>query len=113
MLQRVLTFLGRYVAVSAVAAFLLLLYLFPYHPSSWGGWLILLIVALPVILVGEGIGRFLSSNPLARAVEAKTAGRSFSWLRIFFMLISMLLVGALVLVTLRWLGLLPHEWPAP
>jgi hypothetical protein len=108
MLQRVLTFLGRYVAVSAVAALLLLLYLFPDHPNSLRGWLILFVVALPIILVGELIAKFFYKNPHARAVDAKTVGRSFSWLRISFMFVTMLLLFALELVGLRWLGLLHH-----
>jgi hypothetical protein len=113
MLRRALTFLGIYVAVSAIATLFLLLILFPDHPNSWLGWLVLFIVAVPIILVGEGIGKFLYGNPLARAVDAKTAKRSFSWLRISFMLVSMLLFVALELVALRWLGLLHHGWPAP
>ena len=113
LLRRILTFLGIYVVCSAGATFLLLLNWFPYHPHSLSGWLVLFVVAVPVTVVGEGIGKFLFSNPVARAIDAKTEGRSFSWLRISFMLIAMLLFSALVLVILHWLGLLPNGWPAP
>jgi hypothetical protein len=114
LLRRVLSFLGIYVVCSAVATFFLLLNWFPYHPHSLSGWLVFFVVAVPVTVVGEGIAKFVFfSNPVARAIDAKTEGRSFSWLRISFMLITMLLFSALVLVILHRLGLLHHGWPAP
>ena len=113
MLRRVLTFLGIYIAGSAIATFLLLLISFPDHPDSWRGWLVLFIVAVPVILVGEGVGYFLLKNPLARSVDARTAKRSFSWLRISFMLVTMLVFLGLAFVVARWLGWPPHGLLAP
>ena len=113
MLRRVLTFLGMYVAFSALAAFILLLNFLPYHPNSLTGWLILFAVALPLTIAGEAIGNFLFSNPIARIVNAKTEAHSFSWLRILFILITMLLFFGLAFVVAHWLGWPPHGPLAP
>ena len=107
MLRRTLIFLGIYVSLSALAAFSWLLIWFPRHPNSWSGWLILLAIALPLWIVGEVIGNFLLSNPVARIVDVKTEAHAFSWLRILFILITMLLFFGLAFLVARWLG-----WPS-
>lgn len=80
-----------YLGLSLLMALLLLLYSFPNYPKSLNGWAWLFLLALPITLVGELFGETVWRNPVANSIEIHTAEKRFSWLRICYGLIVMLL----------------------
>ena len=94
--MRPLRILLSYLIVAVIAAGLLLANLWPWHPTSWRVWLLFLILALPILIVGEWLGEAVFNNPLSQSVNRITATRSFSWLRIGYLLGLALLLLALV-----------------
>ncbi len=82
----------------------MLIVAFPSHPKSLLGWFAFFILALPVTLLGEVIGEGLWQNRLARRIEEKTAGQSFSWWRITYGFVAMLLVFAVAWKLAIWFG---------
>jgi hypothetical protein len=98
MTSRVLRFLGLYLAVSLVAAPILLLQLLPFHPRSALGWIILFVVALPAVVAIEFVGDFLLTNRVSAAVDRKTRGTSLSWARITYVLGVYILSFAVAIV---------------
>jgi di/tricarboxylate transporter len=95
-MARLLKIIAAYILLSAIAAVGVLIGIFPKHPTTIGGWCLLLVLALPIIIVGELIGEALWRNRLAQAIEAKTKERSLSALRIIYALMVMLLLFSLV-----------------
>jgi hypothetical protein len=71
---------------------------FPKHPTTLGGWLLLLGLALPLTIAGELVGEAIWRNRLARAIENNTKDQSLSGLRMLYALVAMLLVFGLVFV---------------
>ncbi|MDP2239758.1 MAG: hypothetical protein Q8K18_06285 [Burkholderiales bacterium] len=95
-MTRFLKIAGIYVVMSAVAAVGVLIGIFPKHPNTINGWLLLLALALPLTIAGELVGEFIWRNRVAQAVETNTAGRSLSGLRIVYAFVAMLLLFGLV-----------------
>jgi len=103
--MRPFRFLLGYVVVALVAAGLLLLNLWPWHPTSWRAWLLFLVIASPVMIAGEWFGETVLNNPLSKSVDRATASRSFSWLRIVYLLgLGLLVLGLLFLGKHLWAG---------
>jgi hypothetical protein len=103
--MRPLRLLLRYPVVALAAAGLLLLNLWPWHPTSWRAWLLFVVLALPVMIVGEWLAETVFNNPLSKSVDRATASRSFSWFRIGYLLGLALLLLALLFVGKRlWPG---------
>jgi hypothetical protein len=99
-------FVGQYIALSMVAGVALLVYSFPKHPTTWLGWAALFGFALPILVIGEFVGDLvLSRNPFSRAIESRTKGKAFSWVRIGYFLTLFLLVGAAFVALNHWLNL--------
>ena len=100
-----LRILITYLVVALVAAGLLLVDLWPWHPTSWRVWLLFVVLALPVLIAGEWLGQAVFTNPLSQSVDRATASRSFSWLRIGYLVgLAVLLVGLLFLAKHLWHG---------
>jgi hypothetical protein len=97
-MKTMLRFLVWYVALSAILCGMVLLSSFPQRPSSWHGWLALFVLIIPITLVGEGVGELLRRNRVTRAVERRTQGSGFSWLRLGYFLVVGLLLAAGVFV---------------
>lgn len=89
-----------------MAAVLWLVFAFPWHPKSPLGWALLFLLALPMTLAGEFVGdKLLNSRP-GRYVEKKTKHKSFSCLRIVYVLaVSLTAISAVVGFVLLWKGL--------
>jgi membrane protease YdiL (CAAX protease family) len=105
-MKRVTRFIGQYIAISLLAGAVLLMYSFPEHPKTWQGWVALLGLALPVVVAGEYFGQLLlERNPASQAIERHTKGKSFSWLRIGYFLLLLLIVCAVLVAVSRWLQL--------
>ena len=102
--MRPLRFLLTYLAVALVAAGLLLLNVWPWHPTSWRAWLLFGVLALPGWIVSEWLGETMLNNPLSKRVDRATVSRSFSWLRIGYLL-------GLALLVLGLLSVGRHFWP--
>jgi hypothetical protein len=101
--MRVLRILVGYLLVALLAAVLLLLNVWPWHPNSWRAWLMFAVLALPVLIGGEWLGEKMLTNQLSRSVDRATAKTRLSWLRIAY-----LLAEAIVVLTL--LGVVQYLW---
>lgn len=91
-LKRALLLLAAYLAASALLGVLVLLQFYPARPDTWLGWGLLFVVALPLTLAAEFLGALVFRNPLSQAVERRTRGHRFSWLRVLTGLGVLLLV---------------------
>ena len=89
-----LRFLGFYVMVSVGCAALILLGSFPHHPHTGLGWALLLVVAFPATLLGELLGHFALHNSLARAIESRSGGVGFWFVRYAYLLLVVMLAVA-------------------
>ncbi len=90
-IRRIFKFVVLYLGLSLLATLVLLLYSFPNYPKSLEGWTWLFLLALPISLVVELFGVAIWRNPVANSIETRTAERRFSWLRVCYGLIVMLL----------------------
>ena len=93
---RLLKFLGLYVALTFAASFGMLVFAFPHYPKTLVGWAAFFLLALPITLVGEAVEERLWRNRVAQAIERRTEGQSFSWLRIAYGFLIMLALFAVV-----------------
>jgi len=92
-----------YLALSLRLAALALLQVVPWRPASWLGWTALLLLALPLSLLGEYVGQLLWTNRMSRSIEERTRGQAFSWARVAYALVVMVVVlGALIAATVAW-----------
>jgi hypothetical protein len=102
MLNRVLRFIPIYLIVSVCAALALLADTWPRYPRSLLQWLILLIIALPVTALGDWLSDHALSSSLSLAVEARTRGAQFSWLRIVYYVALYVLFAICAVGILHW-----------
>ena len=103
--MRLLRISLKYLVIALAAAGLLLLNLWPWHPSSWRAWLLFVVLALPVTILVEWLAETVLNNPLSKSVDCATASRSFSWLRIGYLVALAILVFALLFLGTRlWFG---------
>jgi len=102
--ERVLTFVALYLGLSTVLALVLLAGIFPYHPKTVIGWVLLFALALPLTLLGEFVGEFFWRNRIAQAIAARSSGSSLSVLRLSYAFAVMLFSFALAFGVHRWLG---------
>lgn len=103
--RRLLRIVVGYLLVALVAAGLLLVNVWPWHPVSWRAWLLFVVLAPPVLIAGEWIGEKMLTNPLSRSVDRATARNSFSWLRIAYLLtVVVLVLGVVSMVRHLWGG---------
>ena len=103
-MNRLLRFAAAYVVLSLVLGGLALVQAFPSRPTSWLGWLALFALVVPVTLAGEFVGELLFRNRLSQAVEQRTQQRTFSWLRIGYVLILFLPLFAGIIGLSLWLS---------
>jgi len=64
----------------------LLLNLFPYAPSSLAGWVLLVVVGIPLYVLLEGLGELVFNDKVGR----RTSDKDFSGARILFGVVLML-----------------------
>ncbi len=57
---------GVIVIVAIAAPVALLVELYPWHPTTVWGWLTLVALALPIMVVGELVGKAIFENRLVR-----------------------------------------------
>jgi len=103
-MERFLTFVSLYVALSIVLSLVLLAGIFPHHPKTVVGWALLFALVLPLTVVGEFIGEFVWRNRIARAIVSRSSGSSLSLLRLGYAFAVMLFFFALAVGVHRWLG---------
>jgi hypothetical protein len=102
-MRRAIQFLLLYLGVSLLLALVWAITAFPHFPSTPAQGLWILVLALPVQLAGEFLGERLWNNRIARRVERSGAGAGFSWLRVGYGLMALLLVcGALLGAAQLW-----------
>jgi len=103
-MERLLTFVVLYLAVSTVAVLALLVGVFPYHPKTITEWALIFVLALPLTLAGELVGEFFWRNRITQAIAARSSGSSLSLLRLGYAFAVMLLFFVLALGVQSWLG---------
>jgi hypothetical protein len=102
MVMAVLRFNRVYLIVSLFAAAALLVDTWPQHPKSLLHWALLLLIALPVIVLGEWLTDGLVNNPLSEIIERGTRRSSFSWARIAYYLAIYVLFGIAAVTLFHW-----------
>ena len=103
MAGRALRFLGFYFALTLICAPVFLLQLLPFYPKSAFGWVVLVVAAVPVTVLGELVGDFLFKNRVSVAVDRRTKGSSVSWIRIVYVLgVFLVLIAVVVLGIWAW-----------
>jgi hypothetical protein len=102
-LKRVLKFTVIYLVFSLFAAMALLIDSWPRHPRSILQWILLFVIALPVTALGEWLSDSVLRSPPSLAVEARTRGSQFSWLRIAYLVALYILFAICVVAIFYWL----------
>lgn len=75
----------------------------PSHPSSAGEWLTLAVCALPVTLLGEGLGELLFGNRKSNMRNSHTQSR-FSLRRVLIGVLFLAVVVVLILAIFIWMN---------
>ena len=106
-------FVAKYLVASSLVAALSLLEIYPWHPTTWIGWLILYSLALPVYMLGEyWSGRMLSEERALRISPNTTRvsiKRVLYALAMFLVTLTFVLgVGYLILSHLQ--GFVSHHF---
>jgi len=97
--------ISTYIVVSLLFGTFLLITLFPWHPATWLGWLAYFALALPAVVVCEFTGDLLlKKNPVSKAIERRTSQDAFSWARIGYFLVLLLLLIAVLVAINHWFG---------
>jgi hypothetical protein len=83
--------------LSCLLGGLTLIQSFPVRPTSWLGWLLLFMLAIPITLAGEFLGDVIFRNPASQAAGRRTRHLQFSWLRVLVALVVTLVALGAVL----------------
>jgi hypothetical protein len=100
MARGVLTFIGLYAALSLVVGVGLLLQVFPWHPRTATGWILLFGCAMPICAAGEWLGSVVFENRFARRLRASDDPKGLSWARVAYGVITVTCLAILVVVGL-------------
>ena len=105
-MREVLRAVGIYLLASVICAGFALLVAIPYHPRTMWGWLLLFLLALPLWLIGEWLGRLIFTNKLAHAIDSQSDNRGWWFRALYLFLVAVLAFGAFAAVwlALDWLG---------
>lgn len=101
-MKRILIFLAGYIALSALLAIVAVVTSTNSWPRTLSGWLLMLVLIIPVTLAGELVGELLFRNRLSQSVERHTQLSQFSWLRVGYMLLILLLFCAALAALSYW-----------
>ena len=99
---RILKFAAIYLIVSVFSAVALLIDTWPLYPRSVVQWLVLLIIALPVTVLGEWLSDGALHSSLSLAVDARTRRSQISWLRTGYVLALYLLFAMCAVAIFYW-----------
>jgi hypothetical protein len=100
--RRLLTIFGAWVILSIIVAVGFLLSIWPHHPHSPLGWILLVFTALPLAALGEFLGdRFIFDSDLGASLNSLGSGFMPSLIRVLYVLIIFLVLAAIagVLIT--------------
>jgi len=98
--RSVLTFIGLYAALSLVVGVGLLMQVFPWHPRTVTGWILLFGCALPICAAGEWLGGLVFENRFARRLGSSDDPQGLSWARVAYGVIAVACLAILVVVGL-------------
>ncbi|MGH8298071.1 MAG: hypothetical protein ACRES6_02160 [Steroidobacteraceae bacterium] len=102
-MSRILRFISIYLVVSLLAAVALLVDTWPQYPRALIQWLLLLVIAFPVTILGDWLSDQALSSSLSLVIEARTKGSQISWLRIGYYLALYVLFAICAVAVLYWL----------
>jgi hypothetical protein len=102
MVSRILRFISIYLIVALFAVVALLVDTWPQYPRSPFQWLLLLIIAYPVTILGDWLSEHALSDSLALVIATRTRSARVSWLRITYYLALYVLFGICTLAILYW-----------
>lgn len=86
-----------YIGLSVFLGLLWAILSYPNLPSTPVEWVWVFALALPLQLAGEFLGEILWKNKVTQLVAQKTAEKSVSLLRIFYLLLYLLVFAALLM----------------
>lgn len=96
--MKIMKFIALYLICSLIGAGALIIYSFPMYPKTLAGWVSLLVLGLPIILMGEGIGGLITSNRISRSIEPETTDKKFSIKRMVYLFISFAIIFLIVIL---------------
>jgi hypothetical protein len=98
--RRVFELVGITTVLAVIAAAGLLIWLYPWHPTTVWGWLLFVVLALPVTAAGEWVGHAVLGNRFARSIGRNAPPGRISWARISSGVVALLLTTAAVMSVL-------------
>jgi len=75
-----------------------MIYAFPMWPKTLIGWVSLLVLGLPILVIGEGIGGILTNNKIAQSIESNTSDKKISWKRMAYLFITFGVVILIIII---------------
>lgn len=102
--RRISGLVGVTTVLTIIAAAGLLLVLYPWHPTTAWGWLLFVVLALPLAVAGEWIGDVALGNRIARQIGRSTPHGRISWARVGYGVVALLLTLAVISGVLALVG---------
>lgn len=95
-----------YLAMLLAAPLIVLIEIWPFHPHTRSGWLMLLALSAPLCLAGAALERLITNNPVAAKIDARTSHETISGLRMLYALAVIAVIAILGLAgQTAW-----HHW---
>jgi len=91
--MRARQFIIAILVMSPICAIAILAGIYPYRPKTMIVWIILFLAGLPVVLIGEGIGRLLIENQFV-AKHGRVARMTYA-----LIVISLWVIAGMILVS--------------
>ena len=103
--RRVFELVGMTSVLAIIAAAGLLFSLYPWHPKTVWGWLLFVVLALPVTAAGEWIGNAVLGNRFARRIGRNTPHGRISWARVGYGVLALILMMTAITGVLALIGI--------
>jgi hypothetical protein len=88
-------------AILAVAVLLGLAETYPYRPSTTLGWLLFVLVGIPIgWIISGAFEALVDRDPAGRWMNRRTASKRFSWVRVLYLFLRRLFLLAVVMLTI-------------
>lgn len=102
--RRLLAIGIAWVILSIIVAAGFMLSFWPHHPHSRSGWIVLVLIALPLAALGEFLGdRFIFHSDLGASLSALGTGFVPSLVRVLYVVILFLALAAVAGLTVTTL----------
>ncbi len=102
-MRTILKIVAIYLGLSFILVLIWTVFSYPNIATDPVEWLWLFALAIPIQMAGEFAGQLFFNNRFTRALELRTAGQRFSWLRVGFGLV-------MIPAALFAIAVLAHAW---